>query len=162
MVVSIVTVDELQNIPLLKPLVAGLVTGFRGLLRVVVCPRYVVVVCSYSCILAAVTSVGFDHLARQQHMNQITTEDLDIWPPTTRKRPVYPYNITGLNAYSNFVSEARALELVTVPLLALGPWGWRVYRNVGTVDSDLTSPPFVGSETIVPYDLKRFHKHQMK
>lgn len=67
-------------------------------------------------------------------------EDLDIRPPTTRKRSVYPHDITSLDTYSNFVSKPRALELVTPPLLALGIRRRIVDRDIGAIDRHLTRP----------------------
>ena len=62
-----------------------------------------------------VGAIGFHHLRRTKHVKTVVLEDLQIRPGTTSKWTIHPNNMACLNADSNLISNARAIELVRKP-----------------------------------------------
>jgi hypothetical protein len=65
--------------------------------------------------LTNVTAIGFGSLSFSQKILQRMSKDRDIWPFSTRKRPMHPHNVTTENAQADLIAKARPLELVGIP-----------------------------------------------
>merc|ERR1712045_736369 len=69
---------------------------------------------SYAIRFSMISSISFNKLTRIQHVLQLHSENAYIRVSTTSKGAVHPNDVTALNSCTNFISQTRTFELVTV------------------------------------------------
>jgi hypothetical protein len=95
---------------LFQPSIHCLVAGSGPFLGTLVRTRNKVI--RHSNLVITVAFVCLHQLIWVQTKHQTLLENLDIWVPPARERPIGPYNIPRLNVDGDFVSKTWTLVLV--------------------------------------------------
>ena len=106
-----------------------------------------------------VGAISFNHFSRRQLSEDTMLEHLQIRPGATPIRTIQVDNVAGLNASSNFIANARAIVLVSVPGLAerFGLWD----DAIDSINTNLARPISIAKgtspEPVLPSDLHTEH-----
>ena len=103
-----------------------------------------------------VSAISFHHLIRAQHVDKAMLEDLQIRPRPTTKWAVYPDNMPGLDANTNFVSHTWTIELVRKPRPA--ERCRLLDSTINSIDCNFTSPVSISEwsnrKPVIPANLR--------
>jgi hypothetical protein len=135
MLVSTVTENVFQTLPLLEVSVDSLVPGPRPthLMPVLVIPWTV------GCVHPVISRIPFisnNFFPWIQEVSERMTEDSQIIEPTSRKWTVEPHNVSCIDCNSKFIAQCRTVEFVREPLST--KWNGFLYRKVDTINCHKT------------------------